>query len=94
MDENREPAPRTTEYRSFILRLWRNNPAQPAGWQVSLLDAQTGRNHGFASLEELFAFLIDLDQFLQKQNAELRVNPLERGANGNGAKDRSQVESA
>jgi hypothetical protein len=45
-------------YRSYLLRLWRaETPDQ--GWHASLEDPRTGERIGFASLEQLFAFLMD-----------------------------------
>ncbi len=48
-----------TQYLTFLLHLWRNGSAQQSGWQASLQDPLTGRRYGFATLEELFAFLLD-----------------------------------
>jgi hypothetical protein len=43
-------------YRAFLLRLW----PQPGGWRASLEDARSGERLGFASLEDLFAHLLQL----------------------------------
>ena len=43
---------------SYLLRLW---PADSAGqlvWRASLENAQTGERLGFATLEQLFVFLM------------------------------------
>lgn len=45
---------------AFILRLWPERPAAKgvsATWRLSLQDVHTGARRGFASLEELFAYL-------------------------------------
>jgi len=46
------------KYRAYLLRLWcAETPDQC--WQASLEDPHTGKRIGFASLEQLFAFLMD-----------------------------------
>ncbi len=46
------------KYRSYLLRLWR---VETPGlcWRASLEDPHTGERIGFASLEQLFAFLME-----------------------------------
>ncbi len=44
------------DYRSFLLRLWRQGP-EPCAWRASLESTATGERRAFASLESLFAFL-------------------------------------
>ena len=44
-------------YFSFLLRMWQVNGNKEATWRVSLENPHTGKHIGFASLEELFAFL-------------------------------------
>lgn len=45
-------------YRTYLLRIWRaETPDQ--GWRASLQDPHTERRIGFASLEQLFAFLME-----------------------------------
>jgi hypothetical protein len=46
-------------YRSYLLRLWRIGTAAPPSWRASLEDARTHQRRNFASLEQLYAFLID-----------------------------------
>ena len=46
-------------YRSYLLRLWRIGSADVPNWRASLEDARTHQRLNFASLEQLFAFLID-----------------------------------
>ncbi|MBN1487952.1 MAG: hypothetical protein JW981_09945 [Anaerolineae bacterium] len=43
------------EYLSYLLRLW--HPGNGKSWHVMLEQVGTGERHGFATLEELFAFL-------------------------------------
>ena len=50
MKEKRKP------YSAYLLRLWRTQEVRDA-WRVSLEDAETRELRGFASLEEVFAFL-------------------------------------
>jgi hypothetical protein len=44
-------------YRSYLLRLWRSGDGGTARWLASLEDTRTGERRGFASLQEMFAFL-------------------------------------
>ena len=50
--------PDTKQYRSYLLRLWRGETPD-GGWRASLADSRTGQRIGFATLEQLFAFLMD-----------------------------------
>jgi hypothetical protein len=45
---------------SYILRLWRGDRSNTADWRASLEILESGQRVGFASLEQLFAYLIDL----------------------------------
>ena len=45
---------------SFLLRLWRTDPTGTFNWRASLEMLDTGRRIGFANLEQLFAYLMDL----------------------------------
>jgi len=49
--------PSAKKYRSYLLRLWRAEA--PDQWRASLEDPHTGKRIGFASLEQLFAFLME-----------------------------------
>jgi hypothetical protein len=49
--------PSAKKYRSYILRLWCEAPDRC--WRASLEDPRTGKRMGFASLEQLFAFLME-----------------------------------
>ena len=44
-----------TDYRAFLLRLWRERESSP--WRATVESPHTGERHGFANLELLFAFL-------------------------------------
>ncbi len=47
-------------YHAYLLRIWlAQGVGQDVGWQASLQDAIGHRRIGFASLEELFAFLMN-----------------------------------
>ena len=48
-----------SEYLSYLLRVWRADPGNLSGWRASLEDPHTGERLGFASLEQLFAFLME-----------------------------------
>ena len=47
-------------YRAYLLRVWQvlGDDEVPA-WRASLEDVQTGERHGFGSLEQLLAFLLE-----------------------------------
>jgi hypothetical protein len=47
---------------SYILRLWRVDEFETSNWRASLEIPDTGKRIGFASLEQLFAFLMDLSE--------------------------------
>ncbi len=44
-------------YLSYLLRLWQEGGGVPEQWRASLESPMSGELQGFASLEELFAFL-------------------------------------
>lgn len=48
-----EPSP----YLAYMLRLWRAKSVGKPTWRASLESSLTGERQGFASLDELFAFL-------------------------------------
>ena len=50
MSTAREPSP----YTSYILRTWQEGST----WRYSLEEVGGGKRHGFASLDELVAFLL------------------------------------
>lgn len=45
---------------SYILRLWLVDQSQAADWRASLEVPETGKRIGFASLEQLFAYLMEV----------------------------------
>jgi hypothetical protein len=51
--------PAKTETYSYVLRLWRAEAPDP-GWRASLEDQSGSGRMGFASLEQLFAYLMEL----------------------------------
>lgn len=55
-----EPLP----YRAYLLRLWQADRVAGgcAGWRASLEDPRTGERLGFASMEQLFAFLLAITE--------------------------------
>ena len=50
--------PNTKQYRSYLLRLWHSESADQS-WRASLEDSRTGERIGFATLEQMFAFLME-----------------------------------
>lgn len=57
-DENQHPI----RSHSYILRLWRTGEPQTAEWHASLEDPFTKERFGFSSLEQLFAFIMELSE--------------------------------
>ncbi len=45
---------------SYLLRLWRTEGLRDSEWRASLEIPETGQRIGFANLEQLFAYLMDL----------------------------------
>ncbi|MBI3913369.1 MAG: hypothetical protein HY327_04180 [Chloroflexi bacterium] len=58
----------TNDYRSFLLRLWREGKED--GWRAMLKNISTGEQRGFADLQALVAFL--QDQMADKKAARKR----------------------
>ena len=56
MDNIPREAGERAGYLSYLLRLWRADEAE-AGWRASLHDPRTGARLGFASLDDLVAYL-------------------------------------
>ncbi len=50
--------PSEKKYRAYLLRLWCADTLDRC-WRASLEDPRTGQRIGFASLEQLFAFLME-----------------------------------
>jgi hypothetical protein len=57
-----ERFPLSITKRLLILRLWRDDQPDVPTWRASVEIPETGRRIGFASLEQLFAFLIDISE--------------------------------
>lgn len=47
-------------HRSYLLRLWRTEGLGDFEWRASLEIPETGQRIGFANLEQLFVYLMDL----------------------------------
>ncbi len=63
-------------YMAYLLRLWQVRGEDGMAWRASLESARTGERVGFASLQDLFAFLEqEVCQIAQGQTA------LNRGEN-------------
>jgi len=45
---------------SYLLRLWRTDEPGNLNWRASLEIPESGKRIGFANLEQLFAYLMDL----------------------------------
>ena len=65
IDGTPKGTPERHEYLSYLLRLWRVG-TEKAVWRASLESPLTGERIGFASLDALFAFL------LQQTNHDLK----------------------
>ncbi len=48
---------RRRDHISYLLRLWQTDGKEGAAWRALLENPFTGDRHGFASLQDLFAFL-------------------------------------
>lgn len=46
------------EYHSYLLRLWRSEPA--SSWRVSVESTRTGQRRQFTSVEELFEYILSI----------------------------------
>ncbi len=55
MDQTEKPLRRT----AFLLRLWCEDETGCSNWRASLEMPEKGKRIGFASLEQLFIYLID-----------------------------------
>jgi hypothetical protein len=65
-------------YRAYLLRLWVSDSetSDKAGWRASLEDSHTGERLGFASLEQLFAFLITSTEVKKEQARSSAANQM------------------
>ena len=62
-------AERQSQYLSYLLRLWQIGSDDALTWRASLETPGTGERRGFASFQELFAFLEAHTVKQKKQNA-------------------------
>ena len=53
---------KNTHHLSYLLRLWRTEGLQACEWRASLEIPETGERIGFANLEQLFVYLMDLSE--------------------------------
>lgn len=51
---------KNTHHLSCLLRLWRTEGLRDVEWRASLEISGTGQRIGFANLEQLFVYLMDL----------------------------------
>jgi hypothetical protein len=63
MNDNIQPSNKDlnlTHHYSYLLRIWRIGASKTSDWRASLELPVTGKRIGFANLEQLFAYLMDL----------------------------------
>ena len=53
---------KNTHSLSYLLRLWRTEGLRDFEWRASLEIPETGQRIGFANLEQLFVYLMDLSE--------------------------------
>ena len=53
---------KNTHHLSYLLRLWRTEGLRDFEWRASLEIPETGQRIGFANLEQLFVYLMDLTE--------------------------------
>jgi hypothetical protein len=58
-------------YRSYLLRVWRAGSADAPIWRLLIEDVQSRQRHGFASPEQLAAFLRVLGEARPERRDEL-----------------------
>jgi hypothetical protein len=60
-----------THYHAFLLRLWRAEVTSTGSpfWRASLENPHTGERLGFATLEQLFAYLLELSEAAEQPAA-------------------------
>jgi hypothetical protein len=69
----------STTYYSYLLRLWQVKKDEEQEWRASLENVETGEKHGFASLEELFAFLKQVSIYINGTSDEGGHNQVQGG---------------
>lgn len=55
---------------SYLLRLWRTGHKENLVWRVSLETPGTGERQGFASLKDMFDFLLAQTEVLAEQDSD------------------------
>ena len=58
MSHERTGAGEARDYAAYLLRLWREGSGESTRWRASLQDPHSGERQGFASLDELFEYLL------------------------------------
>jgi len=61
-------------YLAYMLRLWQTGSEEEPTWRASLESPHTGKRHSFASLDLLFAFLVECTL-----DSERRAQPQDSG---------------
>ena len=63
-DQTKQPKNdlKKTHHLSYLLRLWRTEGLRDFEWRASLENPETGERIGFANLEQLFVYLMDLTE--------------------------------
>jgi hypothetical protein len=57
-------------YLSYLLRLWQTSDSGQQVWRASLESPGTGERRGFASLEEMFDFLLAQTEEVESQDEQ------------------------
>ncbi len=70
---------KSTDHFSYLLRLWRTN----GQWRASVETPETGKRIGFANLEQLFVYLMDLIE----SKVIMQHSKEEKGKNKTGKRD-------
>jgi hypothetical protein len=62
-----------TDYRSYLLRLWRVKEGGKDVWRASLQDPQSGKRVSFATVEALFAYLQEQLEGTSDREADVKA---------------------
>jgi hypothetical protein len=65
---------KSTDRFSYLLRLWHTNWQ----WRVSLESPETGKRIGFANLEQLFTYLMDLTEGNVNTHHSIGIEPSDK----------------
>jgi hypothetical protein len=60
-------------YLSYLLRLWQTSDGEQQIWRASLESPGTGERRGFASLADLFDFLLAQAESQDEQNEDCHL---------------------